>query len=124
MKHITVTPAEEDEVVYAGAAAQPEDDGLAGSEPNGELVDVPDVAPEPQAKVVSAAAAADVPEIAAEPKPVSGQQPAKRPRADSYREATLEDLQSDGMPLMQKVIIVAAVVCIIGALVYYFAVMR
>ena len=48
----------------------------------------------------------------------------KKARADEYRETTLEDLESQNMPLAQKIVIIAAVVCIIGALVYYFAVMR
>lgn len=45
-------------------------------------------------------------------------------KPDTYRETTLDDLESQPMPLAQKVVIIAAVVCIIIAVVYYFAVMR
>ena len=49
---------------------------------------------------------------------------APRQRKDQYRETTLEDLQSDKMSTTQKVVIIAAVICIIGALTYYFMFMR
>lgn len=79
MKHITVTPAEDDEVIVVGA------------EPARETTD---------------------------------EKPERRPKPDEYHETTLEDLQSTSMPLAQKIVIIAAVICIIGALVYYFLLMR
>lgn len=50
------------------------------------------------------------------------EQAAKRRGADGgeFQETTLQDLQGEPMPFTQKVVIIAAVVCIIGALAYYF----
>lgn len=48
----------------------------------------------------------------------------KRKAKDDYHETTLEDLEPTKMPFAQRVVIVAAVLCIIGALVYYFVAMR
>ena len=63
-------------------------------------------------------------ERASLPKPESGNQaPRRTAKADSYHETTLADLESEPMPFAQKVVIIAAVVCIIGALVYYFVFM-
>ena len=39
-------------------------------------------------------------------------------------ETTLEDLEGTKMPLAQRIVIVAAVICIIGAVVYYLLAMR
>ena len=35
-----------------------------------------------------------------------------------------EDLKGEKMSLTQRVVIIAAIICIIGAIVYYFAFMR
>ena len=153
-KHITVTAADEDEVIIAGvgavestapdAAIKP--DAATGpdaaAEPNAatepDAATRPDVSTEPDAAAPSAEgsdlgsepmpeAAPGSDRIEASTTPVPSQTaPAKRKkaRADNYRETTLEDLESQSMPLAQKIVIIAAVVCIIGALVYYFAVMR
>lgn len=99
MGQIKVTPAEEDEVIVAGAAPEPAPE--------------PELEPEP----------APAHEAAPEPAPDSVRKPAPK-KADSYRETTLEDLESGGMSGMQRAIIIAAIVCIIGALVYYFVAMR
>ena len=45
-------------------------------------------------------------------------------KKDAYHETTLEDLNSTQMPLAQKIVIAAAIVCIIGAVIYYFAFLR
>ena len=87
MKHITVTPAEDDEVIVVGAEPARE----TTREPARETTD---------------------------------EKPERRPKPDEYHETTLEDLQSTSMPLAQKIVIIAAVICIIGALVYYFLLMR
>lgn len=46
-----------------------------------------------------------------------------KPQA-GYHETTLEDLQDTSMPLAQRIVIIAAVVCIIGALIYCCFFMR
>ena len=107
MKHITVTPADDDEVIVAGLR-----DDVA-----------PQADAEPQADVTQHRAHAErEPAGAAQ---VAQTKPARaKPAArDEYRETTLEDLEGTPMPLAQRVVIIAAVVCIIGALVYYFTVM-
>ena len=118
-KHITVTPAEDDDIVINAGVAKPS--GAASS----------DFGEEP----VSAEAASGVPERVDAPLPESPEEPPKADAAaapirktqsedakgkDDYREATLEDLQGEPMSLTQKIVIIAAVVCIIGALAYYF----
>ena len=97
-KHITVTAADEDVVIHAGVArAEPEP--------------APAPAPEPVA--------------ASEPEPVPSTQPSGRAeKDDAYRETTIEDLETEPMPAAQRIVIIAAVLCIIGALVYYFVFMR
>ena len=90
-KHITVTAADDDDVVIvAGAVEAPAQN--AGDEPAAE-----------------------------EPKPSGSKKDSSK--KDSYHEATLEDLKQEPMPA-QRVVIIAAIVCIIGALIYYFAFMR
>ena len=98
MAHITVNPADEDEVIGAGVGSR-------------QAEELP----------VQARGAAQMEELQprnSKPKEV------KRSQEDGYRETTLEDLESSGMPFAQRVVIVAAVVCIIGALIYYFVAMR
>ena len=63
------------------------------------------------------------PEVVPEPTPVPARKPSAK-RKDTYHETTLEDLNSTQMPLAQKIVIVAAIVCIIGAVIYYFAFLR
>lgn len=121
MARIVVTPAEEDEVIFAGGGA----DGAAGRELE------PGSSAEPEHD------AADAREFAAAAEPGSGRAAEPEPEAEgataaspepspaaAFRETTLDDLESSPMPFAQRVVIVAAVVCIIGALVYYFVAMR
>ena len=131
MARITITPAEEDEVIVAGATS--------GGELEGQSFPEKPVEPEPEPESAGDFAERETPEtLGSDATPVSpavAESPAagasrrtmsreKPNRADEYRETTLEDLDSTPMPLVQRIVIVAAVVCIIGALVYYFVVMR
>ena len=102
-KRIVVTPPEEDEVIVAGA------------------VEAPDAAPNPAPDAA--------PDDASDPAPLPASAPAsRRPQPASaeegYHETTLEDLEGTKMPLAQRIVIVAAIICIIGALIYYFVAMR
>lgn len=45
-------------------------------------------------------------------------------RENARGETTLADLEGYSMPFAQRVIIIAAIVCIIGAVIYYLAFMR
>ena len=77
-------------------------------------------------EVVVAGVQPEVPQTvasAAPTKPREQREP-RQPHGDSYHETTLEDLEGTPMPLAQKIVIIAAVICIIGALVYYFVAMR
>lgn len=148
MTRITVTPAEEDEVIVAGLPAEqtPEparftgiadessaeaasvgQTGVVGQDSNGKgpsAVEQASAAKEtaatsakPSATVESASVSTAAPEPAIAS---TGRRKAK----DEYHETTLEDLEPTKMPFAQRVVIVAAVLCIIGALVYYFVAMR
>ena len=102
-KHITVTVAEEEDVViHAGLGEAP-------------VPEEPEPAPEPVSAPEPALVSA--PEVAAKPKP-------KPVPEDGYHETTLEDLQDRSMPLAQRIVIIAAIICIIGAVIYCFAFMR
>lgn len=119
-KHITVTAAEEEDVVIMAGlqdAAVPEGGEIApepAPEAVPEPVAAPEVAPEP----------AVVPDPAPEPDPV--RQPQRKPAAGKgeYHETTLADLQGQSMPLTQRIVIIAAIICIIGAVIYCVAFMR
>ena len=113
-KHIAVTAAEEDDfVIRAGVSDQHE----------------PEPEPEEQEETESADSAEMVvdektePEVESKPKPAPARKPAAK-KKDAYHETTLEDLNSTQMPLAQKIVIAAAIVCIIGAVIYYFAFLR
>lgn len=122
-KHITVTPAEEDDVVINAGVARPSealspsfDEGLEVAENfNDELEEEAASLPESQAEFVK---------VAAEMPATRKAQSKRAPKEDDYHEATLEDLKGEPMSLTQKVVIIAAVVCIIGAFAYYFLFLR
>lgn len=137
-KHIAVTAAEDDDVVIRAGIADA--DSVAQAE--SVTQSVPDFAVGQAAKQVVDSATEPMSESqavkpidtigliepceerASLPKPESGNQaPHRTAKADSYHETTLADLESEPMPFAQKVVIIAAVVCIIGALVYYFVFM-
>jgi len=115
-KHIAVTAAEEDDfVIRAGVSDQHETE--------------PEPEPEEQEETELADSAEMVvdektgPEVESKPKPAPARKPAAK-KKDTYHETTLEDLNSTQMPLAQKIVIAAAIVCIIGAVIYYFAFLR
>ena len=125
MKHITVTPADDDEIVVAGdVGSSPGSAARAtgGQGESGAPVEAPDRGAEPSSAAAGTGAAG--------PAARTGRQRVAKPKAPAqpkdggYHETTLEDLESSRMPTAQKIVIIAAVVCIIGALVYYFALMR
>ena len=122
-KHIAVTPAEDDDIVINAGVAKPSGAASSGfGEESGsaetaqvtpERVDAPSPeSPEEPAQVGAAAATA---------RKAQGEGAKKK---DDYREATLEDLRGEPMSLTQRIVIIAAVVCIIGALAYYFLFLR
>ena len=74
-------------------------------------------------EVVVAGAPQEAPQAVAPTEPREQRKPGKS-REDSYRETTLDDLKGSPAPLAQKIVIIAAIICIIGALVYYFVAMR
>lgn len=121
-KHITVTAAdEEDVVIRVGASAAAEEEptpvsiDATGTTPTADTV--------PAASATPASAAAPMEARPARPSTSTTNRPRKAPakKRDDYRESTLEDLQSQPMPTAQKAVIIAAVVCIIGAIVYCIA---
>ena len=130
-KHIAVTAADEDDfVIKAGIV----DDSAPAAVP-AETASAPRPAHE-QAAVVEHVEKPASQESSIDKKPpvqTASEQvptPANPPRGqtsskkrDTYRETTLEDLESAPMPLAQRIVIIAAVVCIIGAVIYYFAFM-
>lgn len=115
-KHIAVTAAEEDDfVIRAGVPDQPEASLEPELEERGtvEPVDSPEVEVDEEPE----------PEVEFEPESAPTRKPAAK-KKDAYHETTLEDLNSTQMPLAQKIVIAAAIVCIIGAVIYYFAFLR
>ena len=81
-----------------------------------------DSAPEtPAPEAAPAAAAADA---RGKAKDAAGGTQRRPQKDDGYHETTLEDLKGEKMSLTQRVVIIAAIICIIGAIVYYFAFMR
>lgn len=146
MARIVVNPADEDEVIVVGAGGvepSPEggrdeaspakgDYGESSSAEVGRKGSSSAVVLEEGAGAGGSSegmpASAPGPTGAAASREVAGDaRDARRPKAApsaGYRETTLEDLESSRMPFAQKVVIIAAVVCIIGAIVYYFVAMR
>ena len=136
-KHITVTAPEEDDVVImAGASAPASHECAEASEDVGmvetsaarpERVDAPDDAGMVEKSGRGALCAPAERSEAAFQSPVTPSAPEKRSQParakDAYAEPTLQDLEDAPMPLAQRIVIIAAVVCIIGAVIYYFAFM-
>ena len=111
-KHISVNrPDEEDEVITAGIAVN--DDAPAG---------------EPVAATADVAGTAEVvsqnPQMSEPRESADASAAPSRAKSNGYSPATLDDLKGEPMSLTQKIVIIAAVVCIIGAIAYYFAFMR
>ncbi len=116
-KHITVTAPEEDDVVIvAGAVEEPP------------IVELP--ADEPPAEVEARDEVESLDKVKADDEPVFDEAPVKqasrtlpKQAKDSYHETTLDDLESAPMPMAQRIVIIAAIICIIGAVIYYLAFM-
>ena len=135
-KHIAVTAADEDdEVITAGVKPSAQEaaesgvrDELAGDvQVAGDEGDNGDG--DEAGAVAGAVASAETPverAAAAGPQKLAkGASDARSARKQGeYRESALSDLEPEPMSMTQKVVIIAAVVCIIGALIYYFAFMR
>ena len=81
-----------------------------------------DPAPEALAPEVALAAAAT--DARGKGEDAAGKAQRRPQKDDGYHETTLEDLKGEKMSLTQRVVIIAAIICIIGAIVYYFAFMR
>lgn len=109
-KHITVTAADEDDVVIVAGAVE------EAPEPT----DVPGAAVAPESEPAAEAVPEPAPETpSAQSVPAQKPAPAAKPKKDDgYREATLEDLADHSMPLAQKITIVAAIILIIVAIAY------
>lgn len=142
-QHITVTPEpEEDTVIYAGlraahdrSVADGDQDVAAGERALegrdsalADAADVVGVADAVDAGEVDVDAAVEVAEtdIAVETAEVdaAGADTAETDAAsDAEDDLTLEDLESP-MPLKQRIVIIAVVICLIGAIAYCLAFMR
>ena len=82
------------------------------------------VAEEPPAKGDRQSGVASLPKLQAVHGGASDSDEKSAVGKDQYQETTLEDLEGAKMPLAQRIVIVAAVICIIGAVVYYLLAMR
>lgn len=118
-KHITVTPADDDDIVInAGVVRSPEtvssgsDEDLDSTEAESNTSEKPEI---PSSESQEKPAETDGASAAARKARGKGAK-----KKDDYHEATLEDLQGEPMSTTQRIVIIAAVVCIIGALAYYF----
>lgn len=139
-KHISVSSDDEDDIVIRAGVAATSDEDSAIEEPvtaaaapaisdnsqpamphskvSSSLSDSQAVAEShPQSEGAAASSTVRV----NQPKPVES---AKAPKREGYRETTLEDLSSQPMPKVQKIVIACAVVAVIAAVAYYFAFMR
>lgn len=103
MGKIKVTPAvEEDEVIVAG---------IGSFSAGGEIESSGALETEPKAVTASESAPESRREVG-------------RASADAYSDPALSGLDAEPMPLAQKIVIVAAIVCIIGAIAFYLIAMR
>lgn len=112
---ISVSPEEEDDLVIQAGSYGGVADGRAsapGAEPEPEPETEPEAEPEPEPE--------------AEPGPEAERASAREPQPAPRRAAgearpvnTLEDLQGTKMSAVQKVVVAAAVVAVIGFAVYY-----
>ena len=122
-KHITVTPADEDDIVINAGISKSSvttDSDFGDEQDSAEITANSSESSETRLHESSAKSAKTDVAVVADRK----SQVQRTATKDDYHEATLEDLQGEPMSFTQKVVIIAAVVCIIGALVYYFAVLR
>lgn len=113
--HITVTADEDDVVIQAGAV----EEAVVEEAPAAEVDDAREEDPESAPEDVSSASGrnAEVP-VSSETTPTA---PTAREKADaaSFRETTLDDLESTRMSATQKAIIVVAVLGVIAFAAWY-----
>ncbi|WP_080798297.1 hypothetical protein [Arabiibacter massiliensis] len=95
--HITVTSDDEDDVVIQAGIRQPAQPAPAPAEEPEAFEPAPEAAP------------------ATEPEPAPAP---KAAREDGYRATTAEDLESAPMPIMQKALVVIAVVLVVVMVAY------
>ena len=130
-KHIAVTAADEDDfVIKAGivnenAPAAAPAETVPAPRPSHEEPAPAEHAEKPASEEsvvdIKAPARTSPEQVRTPASSQRSQSPSKK--GDTYRETTLEDLESTPMPLAQRIVIIAAVVCIIGAVIYYCAFM-
>lgn len=119
--HITVTADEDDVVIQAGAV----EETVVEEAPAAEVDDAREEDPEPAPEDVSSASGrnAEVPASseAASASATTPTAPTAREKADaaSFRETTLDDLESTRMSTTQKAIIVVAVLGVIAFAAWY-----
>lgn len=113
--HITVTADEDDVVIQAGAV----EEAVVEEAPAAEVDDAREEDPESAPEDVSSASGrnAEVPASSA----TTPTAPTAREKADaaSFRETTLDDLESTRMSTTQKVIIVVAVLGVVAFAAWY-----
>lgn len=113
--HITVTADEDDVVIQAGAV----EEAVVEEAPAAEVDDAREEDPESAPEDVSSASGrnAEVPASSA----TTPTAPTAREKADaaSFRETTLDDLESTRMPTTQKAIIIVAVLGVIAFAAWY-----
>lgn len=116
--HITVTADEDDVVIQAGAV----EEAVVEEAPAAEVDDAREEDPESAPEDVSSASGrnAEVPASSATT-PTAPTAPTAREKADaaSFRETTLDDLESTRMSTTQKAIIIVAVLGVIAFAAWY-----
>lgn len=118
-KHITVNPAEADDVVIHAGAPKSEDESLHAGTQQENSAQEPSVSPQsvkPEESPADSPATSDASAMPTKPKAASSKQD-----ADSYHPTTLEDIEGSKMPKTQIVVIVVAIVAIIAFAVWYMA---
>ncbi len=117
--HITVTADEDDVVIQAGAV----EEAVVEEAPAAEVDDAREEDPESAPEDVSSASGrnAEVPASSEAASASSETTPTAREKADaaSFRETTLDDLESTRMSTTQKAIIVVAVLGVIAFAAWY-----
>jgi len=118
-KHITVSPEpEEDVVIYAGLGARQAQDESAV-----EAKVAPDDVKIASDEVKAAPVAAEPPVEKSAPERTT-QADARPSKTDDPDRMTPDELDAGPMPLKQRIVIAAVIICLIGAIAYYFAFMR
>ena len=118
-KHITVNPAEADDVVIHAGAPKSEDESLHAGTQQESSAQTSSVSPQsvqPEESHASSPAVSDASAKTAKPKAASSKRD-----SDSYHPTTLEDIEGSKMPKTQIVVIVVAIVAIIAFVVWYMA---